>query len=197
MRGASPAEEGSTQKAGHGGTAAGSRDQGEREGEELNLSGVSDISMDSVSRGPATPTTTGPQTPPTPDEIMPPNNPTGVSDISSDTVGSSRSADVSMTEGDAEMKSADTSTSSVAVATPPSPAPQGDAREGETEEQGSAERDGVTSSDPVCVEGVAGEEMVGRGVRPPPLDSLGPFLAPSSPLSNQLTPSKTPGKRKV
>ena len=185
VHGASPAKE---RMPGAGGTEGESHDQ---EGEEPNLSGVSDISMESVSRGPATPITTGPQTPPTPDEATPPNNPTGVSDISSDTVGSSQSADVSMTEGDIAMKSADTSAASVAVATPPVHTPT----EGETDEQGaSTERDGVMSTEGVCVEGVMGEEGIGgRGLRPPPLDSL----APSSPLSTTNTPSKTPGKRKV
>ena len=154
----------------------------DKEEEERNLSGVSDISMDS-SRGHTTPPTAGPQTPPTPGGTPPTGNPTGVSDISSDTVGSSQNADVSITEEGVEMKSADTSASSPVGTTPPVPA----LVEGEA-----VERDGASA-----LEAGGGESVAGRGVRPPPLDSLGPLVAPSSPLSTQTTPSKTPGKRKV
>lgn len=171
VRGASPAKEG----------VAESHDQDE----EPNLSGVSDISMESVSRGPATPITTGPQTPPTPEETTPPSNQAGVSDISSDTVGSTHSADVSIAERDAELKSADPIST---VALPP-----GHVTEGNPDEQESTtERDYVSTGEGVGIEGMAGEDG-GRGLRPPPLDSL----APSSPLSATNTPSKTPGKRKV
>lgn len=184
-----------------------------------NLSGVSDISSESMIRDSA-PTATGPQTPPLPSEATPTTLGAGVSDISSDNmeaVSLQDSADISISE---DQNNADTSDASLEQNSV-TPAPLKSLGEGvsipaaresvlmEVEGAGSEgrclgmETEGdtslaMTSSEEILDSNPSLSADSGSVVgRPPPLDALGSTLAPPSPLSTQTTPSKTPGKRKV
>lgn len=202
----------------------GSHDPEEAE-RDRNLSGVSDISSESMSREPLI---TGPKTPPPPSrETTPSSGPAaGVSDISSDNMEScsvTHSADVSISGTIAEAESSGTPCSSEevgeGVATPTGPPTAGhyDVVEGGVAEPASTVGDADSKEEGGWGVGGDGESFVGGagGIgsqatppemeyegavprRPPPLESLtGGVVAPPSPPSTQGTPSKTPGKRKV
>ena len=149
--------------------------EAEAEEEAHNMSGVSDISLESISSmesATALPTAAGPQTPP-PDSAPSPIgiSTAGVSDISSDNMDSSSSPLPSAEEEPAAVK--------VQTAQP------------------DAEK--VLATEPEAVTVTTKPEELSVSIleeraHPPPLD---PIMAPSSPIYSQVTPSKTPGKRKV
>lgn len=168
-----------------------------------NVSGVSDISSDLLSKRESASPITGPQTPsPLSGEVTPISNRTGVSDISSDNmdvVSPSHSADVNTPEtrddscneasvgGSVDMSDEQIRSTEFTSSRP--------VEEGEESGQSTginAEVAVMVTSEPSALEDV----VYGGGTRPPPLEGLGTggALAPSSP---QATSSRTPGKRKV
>ena len=178
----------------------GSHDPKEEEEELANLSGVSDISSESMSRelmSPA-PAFTGPQTPPpVSGETTPASGPAGVSDISSDNM-ETNSADVSISETSMETEThpiTDGAASELEGGVA-NPRRTESVMEGPGVEAGGG-REGVAESDVGVATSEGSSRPLPEVVQPDPSVEEPVGGAPPSPQSTQCTPSKTPGKRKV
>ena len=152
--------------------------------DDANLSGVSDISLDSISRPPPG---MGGSKSPIPDSQAPPTSgiPAGMSDISSDNMEESS---VSPAHDEAEQKPAHQSELSS------NPATRGEENSKRVLTSDSLQEPQAMNTEEAECSSLPGgvlDDVTGGRL----LDPVG--VAPLSPLSSQATPTKTPGKRKV